>query len=58
MIKGDGFASPHDLNGDDAANVYTTGPPPEKLLRELQQQLKRLFAASPSQKMPIMMGNC
>ena len=53
---GEGLAGVQEANGEDAPNVYTAGPAPEKLLRELQQQLKRLFAANPSQKMPIMMG--
>jgi polo-like kinase 1 len=40
----------------EAADVYTVGPPPEKLLRDLQHQLHRLFAAKPAEKIPMMMG--
>lgn len=43
-------------NGEDPAALYTAGPAPEKLLRELQQQLSRLFAAKPAEKFPLMMG--
>lgn len=50
------MVGPQDGNGEDVPAVYTAGPAPEKLLRDLQQQLKRLFAANPAQKMPIMMG--
>jgi len=42
-------------NADEPGDVYTVGPPPEKLLRELQQQLQRLFAAKPAEKFPILM---
>lgn len=45
-------------NAEDPAALYTAGPAPEKLLRELQQQLARLFAAKPSEKFPLMMGEC
>ena len=44
-------------NVDEPGAVYTVGPPPEKLLRDLQQQLQRLFAAKPAEKFPILMGN-
>lgn len=48
---------PADLHTEEeAAALYTVGPPPEKLLRELQQQLHRLFSAKPAEKFPIMMG--
>lgn len=45
-----------DTSPEDPAALYTAGPAPEKLLRELQQQLGRLFAAKPSEKFPLMMG--
>ena len=44
------------VENQEQAALYTAGPPPEKLLRELQQQLTRLFAAKPSEKYPVMMG--
>lgn len=51
------MAPTNELNhGEDAAALYTAGPAPEKLLRELQQQLSRLFSAKPSEKFPLMMG--
>jgi hypothetical protein len=51
------LAPTNELNhGEDAAALYTAGPAPEKLLRELQQQLSRLFSAKPSEKFPLMMG--
>ena len=43
-------------HAEDAAALYTAGPAPEKLLRELQQQLSRLFTAKPAEKFPLMMG--
>lgn len=53
----EGMGPPNDLNnGEDAAAVYTVGPAPEKLLRDLQQQLGRLFTAKPAEKIPLMMG--
>lgn len=39
----------------DAPALYTQGPAPEKLLRDLQQQLHQLFVAKPAEKMPVMM---
>ena len=49
--------NPPNLNPTpEAADVYTVGPPPEKLLRDLQHQLHRLFAAKPADKIPMMMG--
>lgn len=51
------MAPTNDLNNaEDAAALYTAGPAPEKLLRDLQQQLTRLFAAKPAEKFPLMMG--
>ena len=47
---------PNEVNAADPGSVYSAGPPPEKLLRDLQQQLHRLFTAKPSEKMPMMMG--
>ena len=33
-----------------------SGPSPQQLLRDLQQQLHKLFASKPTEKIPIMMG--
>ena len=52
---GEGMANMDEANGEDAA-LYAAGPVPEKMLRELQQQLLRLFAAKPSEKYPMNMG--
>lgn len=52
------MAPPNDNSPEDPAALYTAGPAPEKLLRDLQQQLGRLFAAKPAEKFPLMMGTC
>ena len=58
-FSGDGLAPSNEANhAENAAALYTAGPSPEKLLRELQQQLTRLFSAKPAEKFPLMMGAC
>ncbi|XP_046631320.1 serine/threonine-protein kinase PLK1-like [Daphnia pulicaria] len=54
--QGDGLAPSNEPNhAENAGALYTAGPSPEKLLRELQQQLTRLFSAKPAEKFPLMM---
>lgn len=53
--QGEGMANMEDANAEDAA-LYSAGPSAEKMLRELQQQLQRLFATKPSEKFPLLMG--
>jgi hypothetical protein len=59
LCLGDGLAPSNEPNhAENAGALYTAGPSPEKLLRELQQQLTRLFSAKPAEKFPLMMGAC
>ncbi|XP_057378391.1 serine/threonine-protein kinase PLK1-like [Daphnia carinata] len=52
-VKGEPVTSP--ATADTPFPAVPSGPSPQQLLRDLQQQLQKLFVAKPSEKVPILM---
>lgn len=53
-VKGEPVTSP--ATAETPFPAVPSGPSPQQLLRDLQQQLQKLFIAKPSEKVPIIMG--
>ena len=55
-IKGEPVGVNSPATADTPFPAVPSGPSPQQLLRDLQQQLFKLFAAKPSEKLPLLMG--
>jgi polo-like kinase 1 len=53
-VKGEPVISP--ATADTPFPAVPSGPSPQQLLRDLQQQLYKLFTSKPNEKVPFLMG--
>jgi polo-like kinase 1 len=53
-VKGEPVNSP--ATADTPFPAVPSGPSPQQLLRDLQQQLFKLFTSKPNEKIPFLMG--
>ena len=56
-VKGDSIPAALPPTAETPFPAVPSGPTPHQLLRDLQQQLNKLFLEKPTEKVPLLMGN-